>query len=168
MPGRTGPAAPTSTAPSTRDRVWHERGRGEPACSGAGTRAAPPVVTTPSAQAVPEEIVRARAYLLRCVEPPNRHLIGLVERYGPVEAVDRVPWRGPREAPRRRDHRRGSDLSMPIWTPPRRLGPAAGTEDPQWPCWPFAAFATAKRADLAYRSRCGRGAGTSRPWPTGR
>ncbi|MBC3190774.1 DNA-protecting protein DprA [Pseudonocardia sp. C8] len=128
-------------------------GRGEPARS--GTRAAPagppPAVTTPSAPAVPEEIVRARAYLLRCVEPPNRHLIGLVERHGPVEAADRVR-RGavPEELLDAVTARRGSDLvdadlDAAAAAGARLLVP----EDPQWPCWPFAAFATAKRADLA-------------------
>ena len=49
----------------------------------------PAVRPVTDAGTVPEEVLRARAYLLRCVEPPNRHLVALGDRYGPGEAADR-------------------------------------------------------------------------------
>lgn len=100
---------------------------------------------------VPEEIVRARAYLLRSVEPPNRHVIGLVEEYGPVEAADRVRRGAVPDAllraavARRGSERIDADLDAAAAAGARLLVP----EDPQWPSWAFAGFATARRADLA-------------------
>ncbi|MEU6697363.1 DNA-processing protein DprA [Pseudonocardia sp. NPDC046786] len=100
---------------------------------------------------VPEEIIRARAYLLRTVEPPSRLLVHLVERHGPVEAADRLR-RGAvpgalleRAAARRGTDTSEADLAIAAAAGARLLVP----EDPQWPGWQFAAFGTARRADLA-------------------
>ncbi|WP_075300527.1 MULTISPECIES: DNA-processing protein DprA [unclassified Pseudonocardia] len=98
----------------------------------------------------PEEVLRARAYLLRSVEPPNRHLNRLVEEYGPVEAADRLRHGAvPDELLRSATARRGSDhtdadLDTAAAAGARLLVP----EDPSWPVWPFAAFAGTRRADL--------------------
>lgn len=106
---------------------------------------------TPTPVPVPEEVLRARAYLLRSVEPPNRRLIGLIEEYGPVEAADRLR-RGAvsDELLRAATARRGTDRSAADLDAARAVGARLLVpEDPQWPDWPFSAFALATRADLA-------------------
>lgn len=100
---------------------------------------------------VPEEVLRARAYLMRCVEPPNRHLVALVDRYGPVEAADRLR-RGavPDELLRAAAARRGTDRSEADLEEAAHAGARLLVpEDPGWPSWPFRSFAEAPRADLA-------------------
>ncbi|ANY08271.1 DNA-processing protein DprA [Pseudonocardia sp. HH130630-07] len=99
---------------------------------------------------VSEEIRRARVYLSRAVEPPNRHLVALVDRYGPVEAADRLR-RGTvpdallrAAAARRRIDLVDADLDAAAGAGARLLVP----EDPLWPAWPFAAFAGCRRPDL--------------------
>ncbi|MBP2370096.1 DNA-processing protein DprA [Pseudonocardia parietis] len=111
----------------------------------------PPDPGAAGGSAVPEEILRARAYLLRSVEPPNRRLVRLIEEYGPVEAADRLR-RGavPDALLRAATARRGTDHS----TADLEAAAAAGArllvpEDPQWPVWPFAAFTTAESGQLA-------------------
>lgn len=100
---------------------------------------------------VPEDVLRARAYLLRVVEPPSWDVVRFVERFGPVEAADRirraeVPGAvGERVLARRgRDHVE-ADLDAARSAGARLLVP----EDPEWPAWPFAAFASANDPDLA-------------------
>ncbi|MEQ3554850.1 DNA-processing protein DprA [Pseudonocardia nematodicida] len=100
---------------------------------------------------MPEEILRARAYLLRAVEPPSRDLVALIDRHGPVEAADRlrhgaVPDALLRAAAARRDDEQiDADLDAAAAAGARLLVP----EDPDWPAWPFTALATAPRRDLA-------------------
>ncbi|MFP5022967.1 DNA-processing protein DprA [Pseudonocardia phyllosphaerae] len=100
---------------------------------------------------VPAEVLRARAYLLRTVEPPNRDLTILVGRYGPVEAADRLR-RGAvpdgllrAAAARRTNDLAEADLAAAAAAGARLLVP----EDPEWPAWPFSALAVAESRDHA-------------------
>ncbi|MFP5072296.1 DNA-processing protein DprA [Pseudonocardia nantongensis] len=100
---------------------------------------------------VAEEIRRARAYLQRAVEPPNRDLAQLVARYGPVETADRL-CRGAvpdgllrAAAARRGTDRTDADLDAAAAAGARLLVP----EDPDWPAWAFTALTTAGSRELA-------------------
>ncbi|MEV1291784.1 DNA-processing protein DprA [Pseudonocardia sp. NPDC049635] len=100
---------------------------------------------------MPEEVLRARAYLLRTVEPPSRDLVRLIEQHGPVEVADRVR-RGavPEALLERAAARRGADTSEADLAEAAAAGSRLLVpEDPQWPGWQFAAFDTTRRADLA-------------------
>lgn len=100
---------------------------------------------------VPEEVLRARAYLLRTVEPPSRDLVRLIEQHGPVEVADRVR-RGavPEALLERAAARRGADTAEADLAEAAAVGARLLVpEDPQWPGWQFAAFDTTRRADLA-------------------
>lgn len=103
------------------------------------------------ASPVPTEILLARAYLLRTVEPPNRDLVALVDRYGPVEAADRLR-RGavPDALSRAAAARRGSDLAEADLDSAAAAGARLLVpESPDWPSWPFSALATAATRELA-------------------
>ncbi|MCE0768187.1 DNA-processing protein DprA [Pseudonocardia kujensis] len=100
---------------------------------------------------VAEEILRARAYLLRVVEPPAPETRRWVELVGPVAAADAVR-RGdvPQGVADETSARRGADrvdvdLEAAAACGARLLVP----EDPEWPHWPFACFALTGRAELA-------------------
>ena len=100
---------------------------------------------------VPEEVLRARAYLLRVAEPPSWDLVRFVERRGPVEAADRirrgeVPAAvGERVLARRGHDHVDADLDAGTTVGARLLVP----EDPGWPAWAFGAFEIAEDPDLA-------------------
>lgn len=111
-------------------------------------------VATPGpgpATVVPEEVLRARAYLLRVAEPPSWDLVRFVERCGPVEAAGRIrrgdvpPAVGERVLARRGHDRVDIDLDAARAAGARLLVP----EDADWPTWPFGAFAVAEDPDLA-------------------
>ncbi|WP_425569104.1 DNA-processing protein DprA [Pseudonocardia xishanensis] len=100
--------------------------------------------------ALADEVVRARAYLLRVAEPPAAHTGRLVELVGPVEAAAAIR-RGDvsREvsgetSARRTADRVDADLDAAAACGARLVCP----EDPEWPHWPFAAFALARSDDL--------------------
>jgi DNA processing protein len=93
--------------------------------------------------AVTEEVLRARAYLMRLAEPPAPRLAHLVALLGPVEAAERI--RGGADLGRhvsaevsgRRDvDRAESDLDAVRALGGRLLVP----EDPRWPAAAMAAF----------------------------
>lgn len=94
---------------------------------------------------VPAEILRARAYLLRVVEPPCAEMVSLVDRVGPVEAAELVrrgevpadlPDLTERVRARRGHHRADEDLAVAHAAGARLLVP----EDDAWPAWAFTAF----------------------------
>ncbi|MDQ4118180.1 MAG: DNA processing protein DprA, partial [Actinomycetota bacterium] len=99
--------------------------------------------------AVPEDVLRARAYLLRVAEPPCWDLVRFVERFGPVEAAGRirrgeVPGAVAERVLARRGHDRvDADLEAARAAGARLLVP----EDPAWPAWPFGAFGIANDPD---------------------
>lgn len=107
--------------------------------------------TPVAAAAVPVEIRRARAYLSRTVEPPNRDLTRLIARYGPVEAADRLRRGAVSDgllraaAARRGDDLVDADLDAAAAAGSRLLVP----EDPDWPAWAFTAFTVVDSRDLA-------------------
>ncbi|TCK25423.1 DNA-processing protein DprA [Pseudonocardia endophytica] len=111
-------------------------------------------VTTPGTGAhavVPEAVRRARAYLLRVVEPPSWEVVRFVEQYGPVEAAELIR-RGevPRGVGEKVHARRGydhvdADLDAARSVGARLLVP----EDADWPTWTFGAFEAADHPDLA-------------------
>ncbi|HEV2783497.1 MAG TPA: DNA-processing protein DprA [Actinophytocola sp.] len=86
---------------------------------------------------VSEEVLRARAYLLRVAEPPATALAGLVARHGPVEAAALVrAGAGPdgvvaETSARRRHDRVDEDLAAAERVGARLLVP----EDEEWPQW---------------------------------
>ncbi|GAA1874192.1 DNA-processing protein DprA [Pseudonocardia ailaonensis] len=100
--------------------------------------------------AVDEEILRARAYLLRVAEPPAPQTGRFVDRVGAVAAAEAIR-RGDvsREvaketsARRKNDHAE-ADLAAAAAAGARLLVP----EDPSWPHWPFACFALAASDEL--------------------
>ncbi len=100
---------------------------------------------------VPEEVRRARAYLLRVAEPPAREVVRLVEQVGPVEAAERirrgdVPTGVGDKVQARRGHDHvDADLAAGREAGARLLVP----EDPDWPAWPFGALVSADHPDLA-------------------
>jgi DNA processing protein len=99
-----------------------------------------------------EDILLARAYLLRVAEPPAPALRRLAELLGPVEAARRVrsgevPDAVAAETAARREldlaeqdlaeaHRRGARLLVP--------------EAPDWPAWPLCALDTATDGNLRF------------------
>ncbi|MET0191385.1 MAG: DNA-processing protein DprA [Pseudonocardia sediminis] len=93
---------------------------------------------------VPDEVLKARAYLLRVAEPPCREVVDLVRQYGPVEAADRIRHGAlsdplAKKVQARRAHDRAeADLEAAHAAGARLLVP----EDPEWPAWPFTAFGT--------------------------
>lgn len=91
-------------------------------------------------QAVPEEVVLARAYLSRVAEAPAGALAELVAEVGPVQAAERVrrglvPARVATETSARREvDRAARDLEAAAAVGARLLTP----EHADWPSWPFA------------------------------
>jgi DNA processing protein len=101
--------------------------------------------------AVAEEILRARAYLLRVAEPPAAHTGKLVGLLGPVAAAEAIR-RGdvPKNVADETSARCGADrvdadLDAAAACGARLLVP----EDPAWPQWPFACFALTDKKELA-------------------
>lgn len=109
------------------------------------------LTTTVPQRPVPPEILLARAYLLRTIEPPNRDLVALVREHGPVEAAERlrhgaVPDGLLRAAAARRcTDLAESDLDTAAAAGARLLVP----EDPCWPEWALSPLTTARRRELA-------------------
>ncbi|MDL5155982.1 DNA-processing protein DprA [Actinomycetospora termitidis] len=93
---------------------------------------------------VPEEVLHARAYLLRVAEPPAPAVAHLAELLGPVEAAARIrggadlgPHVGAEVAARRDDDRAAEDLAAAAALGGRLLVP----EDEAWPAAAMAGFA---------------------------
>ncbi len=101
--------------------------------------------------AVPEAVVRARAYLSRVAEPPAPALVRLVDAVGPAVAAARVAGGdvpdavAAETAARRAVDRVEADLAEARAVGARLLVP----EHPEWPHWGFAPFALAGSAELA-------------------
>lgn len=97
----------------------------------------------------PEEVRRARAYLLRVAEPPAAALSMLIAHVGPVEAAARVAGAAvppavaqETEARRRDDGRAAYDRA--IAKGDRLVVP----EDDEWPDWPLHALTVAGERDV--------------------
>jgi DNA processing protein len=110
----------------------------------------PPGYLTPARS--PEEVLRPRAYLLRCVEPPRWALVAPGRpRAAPVEAADRLRRGAGRAAARRG----GPTGYRPLRGRPRRgrRPPGPGCIVPEHRGWPHVAVRRrsrrAPRADLA-------------------
>ncbi|GAA2543596.1 DNA-processing protein DprA [Pseudonocardia hydrocarbonoxydans] len=101
--------------------------------------------------AVPEEVLRARAYLSRVAEPPAPGLAELVAEIGPVRAAERVRRgelgeRAAAETSARRSVERAeADLRAAAAAGVRLLTP----EHPDWPAAPLADLAACGVGDLA-------------------
>jgi DNA processing protein len=101
--------------------------------------------------AVAEEVLRARAYLVRVAEPPARATGRFADLVGAVAAADAirrgdVPAAVAEETSARRGAERvDADLEAAAACGARLLVP----EDPEWPHWPFACFGLTDRTDLA-------------------
>lgn len=101
--------------------------------------------------AVPEEVLLAGAYLSRVAEPPAPGLAALAAEVGLVAAAalvraGRVSEQVAGETGARRAVQRAeADLAAAAAVGARLLTP----EHPQWPAWPFAAFALTGRKELA-------------------
>jgi DNA processing protein len=101
---------------------------------------------------IPDEVRRARAYLVRVAEPPAAALATLVETHGPVLAVDlvragEVPDRVREETSARRlaDHV-DEDLANADRIGARLVIP----EDEDWPAWQFLALSQAATRGLRW------------------
>lgn len=96
--------------------------------------------------AIPDEVVSARAYLLRVAEPPAPHLARFAARHGPVRAAElvragEVPQQVQEETAARRElDLAEQDLAAAAAVGARLLVP----EDPAWPEWPFVALNVAQ------------------------
>ncbi|WP_018334819.1 DNA-processing protein DprA [Actinomycetospora chiangmaiensis] len=95
--------------------------------------------------AVGEDVLLARAYLLRVAEPPAPAVSHLAELLGPVEAAARIrsgadlgPHVGAEVGARRDDDRSVTDLAAARALGGRLLVP----EDPEWPTTAMAGFAS--------------------------
>ena len=104
--------------------------------------ALPEAIPEEAREVVPDDIVRARAYLLRVAEPPAPHTGRFVALAGPVEAAAAIR-RGDvsrkvagETSARRAADRVSADLAAAAECGARLLCP----EDPEWPHWPFACF----------------------------
>ncbi|MFR9805706.1 DNA-processing protein DprA [Pseudonocardia sp. RS010] len=108
-------------------------------------------MTAARSAVVAEEIVRARAYLLRAAEPPAPATRKLADLLGPVGAAQAVRRGDVAEdvaaetSARCGADRVDADLAAAAACGARLLVP----EDPDWPQWPFACFALTDRKDLA-------------------
>jgi DNA processing protein len=104
-----------------------------------------------AAAAVPDAVVRARAYLSRVAEAPAPALARFVDAMGPVRAAARVragdvPDAVAAEtAARRTVDRADADLAAAHAVGARLLVPEA----PDWPAWPLAPLTLAGTAELA-------------------
>ena len=86
-----------------------------------------------------DEVRRARAYLLRVVEPPAPALVGFVGEVGPVEAAERVR-RGdvPEPVAKVTEARREYDLVAQDFAQAAEAGARLVVpEDDEWPAWPL-------------------------------
>lgn len=101
-------------------------------------------MTAPTA--IGQDVVAARAYLLRVAEPPAPHLSRFVARHGPIKAADLVrsataPQPVLDETAARRDvDLVERDLAAAESVGARLLVP----EDADWPAWPFLALDVAR------------------------
>jgi DNA processing protein len=104
---------------------------------------------------VSDDVLLARAYLLRVAEPPAPHLSRFVAEHGPVVAADlirsgTVPGPVGEETAARRDLRLAEqDLAAAETVGARLLVP----EDPGWPEWPFVALDVARARGVAWAGR---------------
>src|SRR3569833_1384831 len=118
------------------------------AASGSGMssveqREAPPAAGSTS----PDEVRRARAYLLRVAEPPAPALIAFVAHHGPIDAAARVR-RGdcPPEVLKATEARREYDLVDQDFARAAAAGARLVVpEDDEWPAWPLLALDLAAR-----------------------
>ncbi|HVV23436.1 MAG TPA: DNA-processing protein DprA [Pseudonocardiaceae bacterium] len=96
-------------------------------------------MTTQTTPKIDNDVLLARAYLLRVAEPPAPNLSRFVTEHGAVQAADLIrsgaaPPRILEEtAARRATWRPEQDLERATAAGARLLVP----EDPQWPAWPF-------------------------------
>ncbi|WP_439377886.1 DNA-processing protein DprA [Amycolatopsis lexingtonensis] len=95
----------------------------------------------------PDEVRRARAYLLRVAEPPAPALVAFVAEHGPVAAAERV--RGgncPPEVLKATEARREYDLVAQDFARAAEAGARLVVpEDDEWPGWPLLAVDQAAR-----------------------
>jgi DNA processing protein len=104
---------------------------------------------------VSDDVLLARAYLLRVAEPPAPHLSRFVAEHGPVVAADlirsgTVPGPVGEETAARRDLRLAEqDLAAAETVGARLLVP----EDPGWPEWPFVALDVARARGVPWAGR---------------
>ena len=122
---------------------------GSPVCG--STVPGAPAPGSPPAPQVPDEVLLARAYLLRVAEPPAPALARFVEEHGPVAAAARVrrgevpePVDG-ETAARRAADRAAADIAAAAACGAWLLTP----EHDEWPQWPFSAFAVSADPQLA-------------------
>jgi DNA processing protein len=93
-----------------------------------------------------DDVLLARAYLLRVAEPPAPHLARFVAEQGPVAAAEQVrsgtaPGPVLEETAARHGLRLAEqDLAAAAAVGARLLTP----EDPEWPAWPFVALSVAQ------------------------
>lgn len=104
---------------------------------------------------ISNEVLLARAYLLRVAEPPAPHLSRFVAEHGPVMAADlirsgTVPGPVGEETAARCDLRLAEqDLAAAETAGARLLVP----EDPGWPEWPFVALDVARARGVPWAGR---------------
>lgn len=95
---------------------------------------------------VSNDILRARAYLLRVAEPPAPHLSKFVARHGPLQAAELVrAGEVPKEVAEETAARRGLDLAEQDLAAAAAVGARLLVpEDEAWPEWPFVALNVAQ------------------------
>jgi DNA processing protein len=135
-PAGTGPAHPTtSTAPTAV--------RPEPT---AEATSVPTTAANPSASTASNDILLARAYLLRVAEPPAPNLARFVALRGPVAAAEQVrKGTAPSQVLEETAARRDLCLAEQDFTAAEAVGARLLVpEDPEWPEWPFVALDVAQ------------------------
>jgi DNA processing protein len=138
-PAGTAPAHPTtSTAPTAV--------RPEPTAEATSvpTTAANPSASTASTAS--NDILLARAYLLRVAEPPAPNLARFVALRGPVAAAEQVrKGTAPSQVLEETAARRDLCLAEQDFTAAEAVGARLLVpEDPEWPEWPFVALDVAQ------------------------
>ncbi len=107
-------------------------------------------MTAPTA--ISQDVLTARAYLLRVAEPPAPNLSRFVARHGPIEAAELIrsgaapPPVLEETAARRAVDLAEQDLAAAESAGARLLVP----EDPDWPEWPFLALDVARSRGVAW------------------
>jgi DNA processing protein len=99
----------------------------------------------------PDEVRRARAYLLRVAEPPAPALVAFVAQHGPVDAAARVRLgECPPDVVTATEARRGYDFVAQDF---ERAGAAGARlvvpEDDEWPAWPLLSLDLAAQRGVA-------------------
>ncbi|MFG1646003.1 DNA-processing protein DprA [Amycolatopsis sp. NPDC049252] len=99
----------------------------------------------------PDELHRARAYLLRVAEPPVPALVAFVAEHGPVDAAARVR-RGdcPSDVVKATEARRAYDFVAQDFARAAAAGARLVVpEDDEWPAWPLLSLDLAARRGVA-------------------